>query len=213
VGAPTKADIEKLRQQFTSSNVQEARGSWEAFDYYREAADAMLKALLFMPSSERERIKDLQAKEFMLTRIKDSSDQIKGVLRRAGDDNHFSRKELEQGVEAESPKKRTNAMEGSPGHVPLKKGDRPPPLLLAPDDLMLVRKAWEIGTETVYSQTVIQLDGDVITRVAPSKADEKALLELHRVNVDVSVSFWKTLVGIVSDSLGALLDRIGGRRP
>jgi hypothetical protein len=75
-----------------------------------------------------------------------------------------------------------------------------PRLVIAPANInILVRKAWEIGTETVLFQSVIQVDGDVVTRLSPSMGEaQRALLtELHRNSVQTSLSQWQSLFNLV----------------
>ncbi len=70
-----------------------------------------------------------------------------------------------------------------------------------PEQLRIIRKAWELGVEEIAMQTVIQLDGDVVTRVLPKYANEthKGLHNLHNQGITTSIKFWRTLVGIVKD--------------
>jgi ribosomal protein S25 len=77
----------------------------------------------------------------------------------------------------------------------------------ATDHLVLIRKAWELGIEEVALKTVIQLDGDVITRVQESYATEKhaTVHKLHNMGVTTSLAFWKTLVEIVESFVTGLV--------
>ncbi len=70
-----------------------------------------------------------------------------------------------------------------------------------PEQLRIIRKAWELGVEEIAMQTVIQLDGDVVTRVLPKYAKEEynTLHNLHNQGITTSIKFWKTLVDIVKD--------------
>lgn len=64
---------------------------------------------------------------------------------------------------------------------------------------ILVRKAWEIGTETVLFQSVIQIDGDVVTRLSPQigSADRAFLSELHKGSVQTSMARWQAMFDLV----------------
>ncbi|MFF5295908.1 hypothetical protein [Paractinoplanes globisporus] len=65
------------------------------------------------------------------------------------------------------------------------------------EDIVLVRKIWEIGVGVIVMQTVIQLDGDVVTRVCPGGAAwELPLHELHRASVRAAVGYWNVLFGL-----------------
>ena len=74
------------------------------------------------------------------------------------------------------------------------KSDQPP----SGTQLMLLRKIWEVGTEEIAIQTVIQIDGDVITRVQAAHAGPDApMLALHHDAVRTAVDFWSGLVSLV----------------
>jgi hypothetical protein len=162
-------------------------GSLNYFNLYREAASQRLEEIesSIPPPSTAElarRSRDL----IMLTRIRDTSDQLKGVLRRAGDDNNYSH----------------NRVEGLT--------DNPPEALepgLAAEHLAIIRKAWEITTEQVLIQTVIQLDGDVITRISPAAdlSEGSQLLRIHNDSLKFSTSFWGQLIGLVTGAVAGLI--------
>jgi hypothetical protein len=64
-------------------------------------------------------------------------------------------------------------------------------------DTSKLRKMWEIGIEEVVAQTVVQLDGDVVTRFRSgldASGQGVSVLEAHRAAVDVSLSSWRYLV-------------------
>jgi len=74
---------------------------------------------------------------------------------------------------------------------------------LGPQERAIVRKMWEMGTEKVVMQSVIQLDGDVITRIQRDRlGPEHATLHgLHQQGVKVSIETWQLLV----QTIGALV--------
>ncbi len=81
----------------------------------------------------------------------------------------------------------------------------PRPVLRVPTDIVLmVRKAWDIGTESVLFQTVMQVDGDVVLRVAPQpETDKRAFFaELHRGSVELGVRQWRALFDLARALLG-----------
>ena len=80
----------------------------------------------------------------------------------------------------------------------------------AANNLVLIRKAWELGIEEIALKTVIQLDGDVITRVQSSYATEAhaTVHKLHNIGVSTSLAFWKTLVDILEKFLTSLVKLI-----
>ena len=67
---------------------------------------------------------------------------------------------------------------------------------LSVDDFVTLRKIWEIGTEEIVMQTVIHLDGDVMTRVQPRWAGPagQGVLAIHNTSVHTATSYWKLLV-------------------
>ena len=85
--------------------------------------------------------------------------------------------------------------------------DRDKPIPFSSEHLVNLRKIWEMGTEQIAMQTVIQLDGDVITRIQPKYATAKytPLHELHRQGITTSMAFWRGLIDIAKDLLKGLL--------
>jgi hypothetical protein len=73
---------------------------------------------------------------------------------------------------------------------------------------------WEVGVETVVMQSVIQLDGDVITRIQRRYAEQeqKHVLEFHRMSVDLSIRFWGIMANTVAVFLGSFAGILGGSR-
>lgn len=68
-----------------------------------------------------------------------------------------------------------------------------------PDELVHLRKVWEMGTEEVVMQTVLWIDGDATQRVHPAytgKAHEN-LLNVHAASVAASLNYWKSLGDIL----------------
>lgn len=82
-----------------------------------------------------------------------------------------------------------------------------PRLQVDTDVLLLVRKAWDIGVEQVMFQTAMQVDGDVLARVAPDMDPVKRAFfaELHRSTVETGLRQWQGLF----DLAGALISGVG----
>jgi hypothetical protein len=112
----------------------------------------------------------------LLCRIRDNSDQLKGVLQAI---------ELRDGVK------------------PFFTRTAAPHVHLLPVEVMIIRKVWEIGTEEIAMQTVIQLDGDVVTRLqrAYARVKDDPVIAVHNSAVATSVGAWSRLV----DTLGAFM--------
>ena len=85
---------------------------------------------------------------------------------------------------------------------------KPPPMALAPADLVLIRKTWELGIEQIVMQTVVQLDGDVVTRLSGGMEDERfrVIHQVHADGVRVATESWRylveTLAGLTKSFLG-----------
>lgn len=88
-----------------------------------------------------------------------------------------------------------------------------PPVLNVVDSTKL-RKIREIGTEHVVLQTVIQVDGDVISRVHDdlASAESKLLFEIHLHSIKTSVESWRFLVDLVAKLAGRTVDTLVGGR-
>ncbi len=109
------------------------------------------------------------------------------------DNNNFSRRQLNGDPET---------TQGNPQ-------DKPPPIKLSANDLVALRKIWELGCEEILMQTVVQLDGDVVTRLSEAAATEEASL-IHRLHADgvrVATQSWQHLV----DSLGSFARALFGK--
>jgi hypothetical protein len=88
-----------------------------------------------------------------------------------------------------------------------------PPLELTRRQVTLIRKVWELGLETVVMQTVIQIDGDVVTRVDPDHAASAhaQLHQIHQSAIGVSVGFWRELVTLAATLVQSLWSTVFGR--
>ncbi len=78
------------------------------------------------------------------------------------------------------------------------------PRLLGSDDLTLVRKAWEVGTECVLMQTCVQIDGDVLTRISEELLEEQVdrrdlIINAHKRSVEIGLSHWQALVKVATE--------------
>ena len=148
--------------------------SHAVFDALRTRAERIRRA---EPGARRRNVEYSQATLLMLSRIQDNSGQLKGL---------FTSIEARVGGPAEYTRAYAPAVN------------------LTPAELMLVRKIWEIGTEEIVMQTVIQLDGDIVTRLqkAYARAKDDPLVAVHNSAVATSVGTWNKLV----DTLGAFMN-------
>ena len=92
-------------------------------------------------------------------------------------------------------------------------GAPPEALKLTSKQLVVLRKIWEVGTEEIAIQTVVQLDGDVVTRMHPKFASEdhpaEALRALHGEGVSTAIRSWQFLVRTVTDFFKVLGKGLG----
>ena len=81
--------------------------------------------------------------------------------------------------------------------------------------MRIARKAWELGTDTIVAQTVVQIDGDVIQRVDEYMYDAPAMWDLHRRAVANAVGQWQMLVElfirVAVGAIGLVRSLFGGR--
>ena len=133
----------------------------------------------------------------ILPRIKDNSDLLKGMftnLVRAHPNspdwalltNNYSRTEL-------------NGMETIPA------------LPLNEQQLVLIRKIWELGTEVIVMQTIVQVDGDVITRLNPSylqSAHYEKMRDYHNKGIEIALEHWAGLVTVAKELMVAAVEGI-----
>ena len=81
------------------------------------------------------------------------------------------------------------------------------------DLVTLIRKAWEIGTEKIVLQTVIQLDGDVTTRISESlaKTPNETIFQIHNESIETSTKFWSDLVKALGEMAGKISGLLSGK--
>jgi hypothetical protein len=90
------------------------------------------------------------------------------------------------------------------------------PRLLKSEELAIVRKAWEVGCECVLMQTVVQIDGDVVTRVSEELLaqgnDRKRdmIMDAHKRSVEIGLSHWRSLVQVAAELVGDAFRRLVG---
>ncbi|MDM8515986.1 hypothetical protein QUF76_07290 [Desulfobacterales bacterium HSG16] len=163
-------------------------GSYENFRELIKRADERIKALKARSKSETLGKVD-ESNLFLLFRIKRMSEQVKSIfaaLERRGVknwENKISREEIDK---------------------------QQPPLPLNTDELVMIRKIWEMGLEEIAMQTLIQLDGDVLTRIQPKYAKKNFTIvhDLHNQSVATSMKFWGQLIGILQDFFSAMASKI-----
>jgi len=86
---------------------------------------------------------------------------------------------------------------------------------LKPEELVVVRKAWELMLDEIAMQTTIQIDGDVVQRILrrpPEGGDPAQIMKAHERAVDISTKFWGDLVGLVGGALRGLGEFLTGSK-
>ncbi len=90
-------------------------------------------------------------------------------------------------------------------------------LPLTPDTLSMLYKAYEIGTEQIVLQTVIQIEGDVTSYITPTylnlpdKAKE-IVMGVHNRSIVTSTQFWSSLFTTVVNLAGRSFNQIFGKK-
>ncbi len=80
-----------------------------------------------------------------------------------------------------------------------------------PDVTILIRKAWDLGTNQVCMQTVMQVDGDIVQILGEMKdADRAFLTALHRDAVKDGVGQWRALFDVLVQAAKSLLGALRG---
>lgn len=87
--------------------------------------------------------------------------------------------------------------------------DVPIPDELGSGQLITLRKIWEVGIATVVMQTVVQLDGDIVTRIhrGHDSASNSTLHQLHREAVVSAVQNWQFMGRTLAEFLQSALKR------
>lgn len=163
----------------------------ETFENLRKAAKASVAKMEEKAKGKDGLTVEEEADLALLYRIEAMSNQIKGIFNalqkreKGGGSVEFHRDGIEEGKQ---------------------KVD------FSADEVGKIRKIWEMGMAEIAMQTVIQLDGDVITAIQPQYADAKnsELHRIHQTGVDTSMKFWRGLIDIVQTSLESILKIISG---
>ncbi len=213
-----------------SHNVGSELGGFDAFDVLRTWADSLI--------DDENKGKFLDPAQLaVLPRIKDNADLIKGMYsmlcRRDPILNAPNRPEGEnlerllEMREAESritpntivklskliDYNRTIDLTNEYSRSDLVNRDDIEPLQIRDSDLMSIRKIWELGTEVIAMQTIVQIDGDVITRLNPNFLDETKyprLYDYHNKGVNIALAHWSTLVSVAKELIVATARGISG---
>jgi hypothetical protein len=217
--AAVKAEIDPNDyDRMVSHDVSEELGGFDAFDVLRNWANSFLKDLAKESYLSPEQLA-------VLPRIKDNADLLKGIFsalclrdpvlndpQLAGSENlaiqlrSMAEKERTPNkvvkLSKQLNRERTIDLTNEYNRADLVTRDNIKPLPLREQDLVLIRKVWELGTEVIAMQTIIQLDGDVITRINPSFMNETRYPKLqsyHNQALAVALEHWSDLVTVAKE--------------
>lgn len=167
-----------------SQGAEPICGSREVFAHlHRAARDALVAPPAGLGRQDRALVTRIKVKSGQLVALFDRLRQ--GADPAAAIDNELCRADI-------------NGSAGRPA---------PPPLPLAQDDLIQLRKIWELSTDTIAMQTVITLGGDVVSRMQRDLVtDENAvLLRVHADGIKIALSSWGAMIKALGEFVGSLL--------
>ena len=81
-------------------------------------------------------------------------------------------------------------------------------LIMDARDRVKIKRLFDLGTENVVMQTRFGLDGDVVTRIEEGFASKprQLIIDIHDKHTNLTVQYWKNLIGIVQDIVSKLLN-------
>lgn len=80
------------------------------------------------------------------------------------------------------------------------------------DSIIMIGKTWDIGTEQIMLQTVIELGGDVTTRISNVLFEKyqgdirDKIIGIHNDSITTSVGMWSTIVKTLSEFAGSIFN-------
>lgn len=160
----------------------------KTFEAMQWAAFALKRQLLTVQPSTPERATAIAVQQALLDRIINNSRQLRQVTLLLL--QQFDALPEKQALFDGTIEQTTAAMFKHPRPV----------LVIDTDVVLMVRKAWDIGLEQVLFQTAMQVDGDIMMRVAPDQDKDKRTFyaELHRTTVETGIRQWRGLFDLVS---------------
>ena len=80
-------------------------------------------------------------------------------------------------------------------------------LIMYVGDRVKIKRMFDLGTENIVLQTRFGLDGDVVTRIGEdfAKQPKQVVLAIHDKQTDLTVNYWKSLVGMIKDFVNELI--------
>lgn len=74
-------------------------------------------------------------------------------------------------------------------------------------DRVMIKRLYDLGTESIVMQTRFGIDGDVVTRIEENFANKpkQIVLELHEKHTDLSLKYWQSLINIVKNIVSDII--------
>jgi len=173
------------------TSLGEYYGSFDGFSALREWASRLMK------DDRNNRIELSNDQLSILPRIKDNSDLLKGMFRN-----------LVRNAEPGSTDWASMlvSMSNNYSRSDLNERNDISALPLNEQQLVLVRKIWELGTEVIVMQTIVQVDGDVITRLNSNYLDSPhypKIRNYHNKGIEIALEHWAGLVTVAKELMVA----------
>ena len=183
---------------------------WDTFDKLRWAADLMLGRIEQAGAHKAPPPYRLAPGDTsLLRRIRGNCDQIKAMLERLRTDPAWLPYLWDEPPATIAQRRPTGKGKNRFGLI---SGEAPTTDLprLDGEDATRIRKIWEIGAEHIVAQTVIQIDGDVITRIQDGLSDQQiqSVMLLQKSGVDTGVGYWKTLLDVAERLIDGLASKL-----
>ncbi|ANQ49376.1 hypothetical protein MY04_2002 [Flammeovirga sp. MY04] len=92
-----------------------------------------------------------------------------------------------------------------------------PNLELDTDQITAIRKAWELGTQQVLLQTVVQIDGDVTSYLTPKFVHlppelRNMVMNFHQSSTNEATAHWSSLFKVLADLTGQAFSSLFGKK-
>lgn len=180
-----------------SFSMAEVTNGWDSFERLRIAALEALEQL----TNEQDKV--------LIQRIVSSCSRIKYVVQGLQLEPPQPRAPDEARFEQLIPRTRLQLLDDD-----LRK--KRMPRMVDSEELGMIRKCWEVGVERVLLQTCVQIDGDVVTRIAEELVGEtnalrrELLLETHKRSVEIGLGHWRSLVQVAVELFGKVFAKLTG---
>lgn len=176
------------------AQIGEYYGSFIGFSALRECASRLLK------DNHRGEITLSNEQLSILPRIKDNSDLLKGMFTNLAHDHEEIIMATPEWAWLTNQYSRSDLSAYNPAALPLNE-----------QQIVLIRKIWELGTEVIVMQTIIQVDGDVITRLNANFLDHAYYPKVrayHNKGIEIALEHWAGLVTVAKELVLAAVQGI-----